>query len=147
MSITSGRISYTLLHPTSYLVFLIIISPAYRIVYVSWPHIHSGWHHWRNSMSCSISILQEVGMFSMLGHSYFSSALCAPLVRWDFPADIRSIRCFFLAHLNPSALLQTAACRGRGFPCCTNDQRPYCRHFTSVQWKMFWVECLCFLVT
>ncbi len=41
------------------------------------------------------------GMFGMLGHSYFSSALCAPQVRWDFPADIRSIRWFILAHLNP----------------------------------------------
>ena len=34
-------------------------------------------------------------MFGMLGHSYFSSALCAALVRWTFPANIRSICCFF----------------------------------------------------
>ena len=69
--------------------------PAYRTVYVSLPHILSGMNHWRISMSCKISISQGVEMFGMLGLSYFSSALCAPQVRWDFPADIRSIRCFF----------------------------------------------------
>ncbi len=123
------------------------MSPAYRIVYVSWPHygphIHSGWSQWHNSMSCKISIFQGVGMFGMLDHSYFSSALCAALVRWTFHANKRSICCFFSAHLNPSALLRKAACRGRVFPCCTNDQRQYYRHLTSVPWKMCWVECHC----
>ncbi len=77
----------------------------------------------------------------------FSSALFAALVRWTLPADIRSIFCFFSAHLNPSALFRIAACRGRVFPCCTNDWRQYCRLFTSVQWRMCWVECHWFRVT
>ena len=120
---------------------------AYRTVYVSLPHILSEMNHWRISMSCKISTSPGVEMFGMLGLSYFSSALCAPLVTCNIPADIRSIRWFFSTLLSPSALLQTAACRGRVFPCYTNDLQQYCRHFTSVQWKMCWVECHWFCVT
>ena len=90
---------------------------AYRTVYVSLPHILSEMNHWRISMSCKISTSPGVEMFGMLGLSYFSSALCAPLVTCNIPADIRKeYSLVFFNTFEPISLTPDSCMQRKGVP-------------------------------
>jgi hypothetical protein len=76
-------------------------------------------------------------MFRMLGRFSSSHAPCVRLVERGMLGHTGMSRWFSSAPLNLSASLQTAACRRRACPCCTNGLPLRSQRSTSVQWRMF----------
>ena len=133
----------------SYRLYLIVFCFVFRIVSAWLPPIPSGWNHWRIMIPLEtlISLAPAVAMFGMQGHFSFSTAPCVPLVERGMLGHTRRYPWFSSAPLNQSAWRQTAACRGRVCPWCTNGLPVRCRLYTSVQWRMFLDVCLWFHAT
>ena len=97
-----------------------LLSPAYRsyyrIVYVVWPHIHSGWSHWQNSMSCKILILQGVGMFWYARPQLFFKFTLCPTGEMGFSRRHKEYSLFFFSTFEPISLITDSCMQRKGVP-------------------------------